>query len=142
MSDLLNDAHITENMLRLRQASTDLKEAFDEYATQTEKDLEQAQAALTKINVIRNSIIGLQSVNWSEHVYPLVEALEEAGIEGMGYGDARSKFGTMLERTNKAEAENRTLREALKYARRFLNAENHDLKYIDAALAGGQDEGE
>jgi len=38
--------------------------------------------ALGKINDIRNSIIGCQTVNWSEHIYPLVAALEGAGIEG------------------------------------------------------------
>ena len=32
-------------------------------------------AALGKINDIRNSIIATQSVNWSEHIYPLVAVL-------------------------------------------------------------------
>ena len=63
------------------------------------------RAALTKIDAIRNSIIGLQALNWSEHVYPLVAALEEAGFEGMDYPEARENYGTMLERTNAAEAE-------------------------------------
>lgn len=60
--------------------------------------------ALTKINGIRNSIIGLQTMNWSEHIYPLVAALNAAGFEGMSYPEARENFGTMLERTNAAEA--------------------------------------
>lgn len=61
-------------------------------------------AALTKINNIRNSIIGFQTVNWSEHIYPLVAALEEAGIEGAGYPVSRENVGTMLERTLAAES--------------------------------------
>ena len=32
--------------------------------------------ALDEINDIRNSIIGLQAINWSEHIYPLVAVLE------------------------------------------------------------------
>lgn len=59
--------------------------------------------ALRKINEIRNSIIGLQTLNWSEHVYPLVAALDAAGYEGMGYPTAREYFGTLLERAVKAE---------------------------------------
>lgn len=61
--------------------------------------------ALNKINEIRNSIVGFQNINWSEHIYPLVAALDEAGIEGMGYPEAKEYFGTMLERTIKAEQE-------------------------------------
>lgn len=47
--------------------------------------------ALTKIDAIRNSIVGRQSVNWSEHIYPLVNALNEAGFGGEGYAVARPK---------------------------------------------------
>lgn len=64
-----------------------------------------ARTCLAKVNEIRNSIIGLQAFNWSEHMYPLVAALQAAGIEGMGYDAARPYFGTMLERTIKAEGE-------------------------------------
>jgi hypothetical protein len=48
-----------------------------------EERVKKAQSALAKINEIRNSIIGLQTINWSEHVYPLVAALNEAGVDGM-----------------------------------------------------------
>ncbi len=65
----------------------------------------QLKAALDKINLIRNSIVGLQTINWSEHIYPLVAALDEAGcVVGMSYPENRKNFGTMLERTNTAEA--------------------------------------
>ncbi|MEK6298571.1 MAG: hypothetical protein V4793_45925 [Paraburkholderia tropica] len=59
--------------------------------------------ALAAINVIRNSIIGTHVLYWSEHVYPLVAALDAAGFEGMGYPEAREFFGTMLDRCNAAE---------------------------------------
>jgi hypothetical protein len=69
--------------------------------------------ALNKINDIRNSIIGCQKMNWSEHIYPLVAALNEAGIEGQSYPEARAYVGTMLERTLAAENEVIGLRAAL-----------------------------
>jgi hypothetical protein len=65
----------------------------------------KAEAALAKINDIRNSIVGTQKINWSEHAYPLVAALDEAGVEGMPYPEGREYFGTLIERTNKAEKE-------------------------------------
>lgn len=65
--------------------------------------LAPAEAALTKINAIRNSIVGLQTINWSEHVYPLVAALNEAGYSAMQYEDAKQHYGTMLERTVRLE---------------------------------------
>lgn len=80
----------------------------------------ELEAVLSTINDIRNSIIGFQTVNFSEHVYPLVAALKRAGIEGTGYPQAREQFGTMLERTKTAkakiaalEAENAELRREL-----------------------------
>ena len=69
------------------------------------------KTAINKVNDIRNSIIGLQKINWSEHIYPLVAALNEAGIEGMPYDEARGHFGTMLERTVKAEERIKELKE-------------------------------
>lgn len=62
------------------------------------------EQALHAINAIRNSIIGAQNVNWSEHVYPLVAALEAAGFEGQPYPEAREYVGTMVERVMKVEA--------------------------------------
>lgn len=69
------------------------------------KQLDEMRQALNKINDIRNSIIGFQTMNWSEHIYPLVAALEEAGITGAGYPASRANVGTMLDRTLAAEAE-------------------------------------
>jgi len=61
------------------------------------------------VNVIRNSIVGLQTINWSEHIYPLVAALNESGFEADSYDVACKEHGTMLERTVKAEARNEEL---------------------------------
>lgn len=58
-----------------------------------------------KVNAIRNSIVGSQSLNWSEHAYPLVAALNEAGFEGADYPTARANVGTLIQRAMKAEAE-------------------------------------
>lgn len=72
--------------------------------------LRAAEAALRKIDAIRNSIVGLQAMSFSEHVYPLVAALNEAGYPGEGYTIARANVGTLLDRATKAEAEVERLR--------------------------------
>lgn len=77
---------------------------------------DKLRIGLAKINDIRNSIIGCQKMNWSEHIYPLVAALNEAGIEGQNYPEAREYVGTMLERTLAAENAVDGLRSALKLA--------------------------
>ena len=80
------------------------------YAPDLAAEVERLKSALTKISGIRDSMIGCQKVNWSEHVYPLVAALDAAGFEGASYEVARDQIGTLLERTNKAEAEVERLR--------------------------------
>src|SRR5258708_275461 len=40
------------------------------------RERDAAMTALESINTIRNSIVSLQTLNWSEHVYPLVAALD------------------------------------------------------------------
>jgi hypothetical protein len=82
-----------------------------------EAERDKFKVALDKINVIRNSIIGVQGFNFSEHAYPLVAALNAAGFEGMPYGEARAYVGSMLERTVKAEDRATTLEADLKRAR-------------------------
>lgn len=54
-------------------------------------ELERYRTALEKIDAIRNSIVGRQSVHWSMHIYPLVAALGEAGFAGEGYEVAHAK---------------------------------------------------
>lgn len=55
-------------------------------------EIERLRTALTKINDIRNNVIGAQSMGWSSTIYPLVAALEEAGIKGEGYDQARGRI--------------------------------------------------
>jgi|WetSurSiteA1Bulk_404760.scaffolds.fasta_scaffold28855_2 hypothetical protein len=66
--------------------------------------IEELEKALSKINRIRNSIVGTQTLNWSEHVYPLVAALDEAGMQGMSYPEAKKYFGSLLERITLLES--------------------------------------
>jgi DNA repair exonuclease SbcCD ATPase subunit len=54
-------------------------------------EAERLKAALETVDAIRNSIVGRQGVSWSKHIYPLVEALDEAGFGGEGYDVARPK---------------------------------------------------
>ncbi len=70
-------------------------------------------AALAKISAIRDSIVGLQQINWSAHVYPLVAALGEAGFEGIGYEKARKEAHTLLDQRDAAVAESERLTAAL-----------------------------
>lgn len=78
---------------------------------------DKKDAALNAINAIRNSIVGAQTINWSEHIYPLVAALNEAGYVGMEYPEAREYVGSLIDRAVKAEDENKTLKEQLSTSR-------------------------
>lgn len=57
-----------------------------------------------KISAIRDSIVGCQGFNFSEHAYPLVTALDAAGFNGAGYEIASKNLGTLIEQRDKAEA--------------------------------------
>ncbi len=69
------------------------------------REVEALRTAMRTISGIRDSIIGAQAVNWSEHVYPLVAALDGAGFRGVDYETARANLGTLLERIATLEAE-------------------------------------
>lgn len=60
------------------------------------KERDDYRAALEKIDAIRDSIIGFQTVGWSDHIYPLVAALKDAGFSGKGYDAMRTEIRTML----------------------------------------------
>jgi len=73
--------------------------------------LEAAQARVKeletfaqKVNYIRNSIVGMQGFNFSEHAYPLVAALEEIGVKGDGHKLAAKNLGTLIDQIKAAEA--------------------------------------
>jgi hypothetical protein len=72
----------------------------------------KAEVALKKIDAIRNSIVGRQAINWSQHIYPLVAALDEAGFGGEGYDVARPK----------AEAEIKKIRDIIEKAKQERDA--------------------
>lgn len=69
-----------------------------------EEEITKLRTALNKINDIRNSIVGYQQINWSAHIYPLVAALEEAGIRGMGYDKAKEMAMDQIARIKDLEA--------------------------------------
>lgn len=89
------------NWRELKDAPGVMHSAIDEYVPDEFWDLLDAYEALhtgmEKINAIRNSIIGFQTMGWSEHIYPLVAALQEAGFEGAGYEKARESVTADLE---------------------------------------------
>lgn len=68
-------------------------------------DIDRLVAALQKINAIRDSIVSTQTVNWSEHVYPLVAALNEAGFQGKPYPADREYLGSLIQQRDAAVAE-------------------------------------
>lgn len=67
--------------------------------------IKQLETCMTKIDEIRNSIVGYHQINWSAHIYPLVAALEEAGYEGIGYEEASKLAHTQLDRIKELEAD-------------------------------------
>lgn len=98
------------------EAATPEGNAVLAYVTANGTDLPQARLdaalfgmapemfkALDEINAIRNSIVGAQALNWSEHAYPLVAILDRAGFKGLPYPEARQHVGTLLERIATAE---------------------------------------
>jgi hypothetical protein len=104
--------------------SPDLADFFVGAMTHEMKDMEcgikardkrigQLELALNKINDIRNSIIGYQKINWSAHIYPLVDALNEIGIVGKNYDKAKNVAQTQVERIAELEARENELLHAL-----------------------------
>lgn len=68
-------------------------------------EADRLRGALMKISAIRDGIVGLQGFNFSEHAYPLVAVLGEAGFPGVGYEIASKNLGTLIEQRDRAEAE-------------------------------------
>jgi hypothetical protein len=94
-----------------------LPAALDEIATlqqrlaEVERENERLCGALTKISDIRDSIVGMQGFNFSEHAYPLVTALDAAGFEGKGYEISRANLGTLIEHRDLAIKERDELKQ-------------------------------
>lgn len=97
-------------------------------AEAAEAKIERLLAGLTAISAIRDSIIGFQNVGWSEHIYPLVAALHDAGFEGVGYDEARKNVSRTIDALAAAEAQRDKLIEALQDAYALLLAPAEDIK--------------
>lgn len=82
----------SKDRLRCGQCGDDLLLEELEGHLASEGRQTQSMAALTKINDIRDSIIGHQNGNWSLHIYPLVSALNAAGMKGLDYEEARGRL--------------------------------------------------
>lgn len=98
---------MSEMLNRIAALEASLAEAVAErarYGDRVTSRIATLEAALGKIDAIRNSIIGHQSIGWSAHVYPLVAALDEAGFKGEGYEVARVEAETLHQRIEKLEA--------------------------------------
>lgn len=67
-----------------------------------QEEAERLRAMGEKINAIRDSIVGLQAVSFSAHIYPLVAALNEAGFESRGYDVMRAESITLIEQRDAA----------------------------------------
>ena len=87
-----------------------------------EDELTRLRVLAGKVDAIRNSIIGAQAFNWSEHAYTLVAALGEAGYPGQEYETARANVGTLIEQTKAAEAERDALSRRLEAVEGALRA--------------------
>lgn len=77
---------------------------YEQYEPDNGSEPITEQQALEGINAIRNSIVGAQMFNWSEHAYPLVSLLNRAGYEGLPYPEAKANVGTLLDRIAELEA--------------------------------------
>lgn len=86
---------------------------FERRLAAVEKERDALRTLAEKVNAIRNSIVGMQGFNFSEHAYPLVAALNEAGLVGMPYPEARANLGTIIEQRDALAALVQQLREAL-----------------------------
>lgn len=111
MSDRMSDARAAALFERLRLMARgdslleNSMEAIIEDWRRARESEARLSAALEKINAIRNSIIACQTVNWSEHVYPLVEALNGAGFAGKPWPADREHLGSVVQQRDAALTE-------------------------------------
>ena len=61
------------------------------------EEVERLRVLGHKCEAIMDSIVGVQGFNWSEHAYPLRDALTKAGFPGKGYDIARKDVGTLID---------------------------------------------
>lgn len=70
---------------------------YEQFEPDNDNEPISLEIALEGINAIRNSIVGAQAFNWSEHAYPLVSLLNRAGYAGLPYPEARANIGTLID---------------------------------------------
>lgn len=122
--------HITEEREKIASVLALTPEGITSQIVELRAQLAAAEGKLakletlaTKVDAIRNSIVGCQGFNFSEHAYPLVAALKEAGYEGQGYEIASKNLGTCIERAVSAEKRAETAESQL--ARIFAQSTSH-----------------
>jgi hypothetical protein len=74
-----------------------------ERAEKLEERVKDLESLGEKVNGVRNSIVGSQALNWSEHVYPLVATLDSAGFTGLPYPEAKARFQLLIDRVKELE---------------------------------------
>ena len=89
------------------ESTFDAKRNTDQYVA----EIERLREALAKISDIRDSIVGMQGFNFSEHAYPLVAALDSVGFTGAGYQIARKNLGTVIDQRDALQRELAGLKE-------------------------------
>lgn len=100
------DTYARANNYRLTgERNFEVAERLAKELDKSQADRERLHMFGEKVNNIRNSIIGTQQLNWSEHVYPLVAALDEAGFAGLSFPEARAKMSTLIEQAASSKAE-------------------------------------
>lgn len=113
MSEFTSTAEVDDDLVEALKLSAD---GWKARAEEAEKERDRFRDALDKIDRIRNSIVGLQAINWSAHIYPLVAALGEAGFQGVGYEKARAEAITLLDARDAAIRQRAALLEVVRVA--------------------------
>lgn len=88
-------AHLTLDLMRVK--------ALTERLIKAEQERDALRVAMQKVSDIRDSIVGMQGFNFSEHAYPLVAVLDAAGFKGKRYEIARANLGTLIEQRDGAQ---------------------------------------
>lgn len=95
-------SHETERWSQYNRVCIDRDDAIAR-AEKAEARVQTLTTLAEKVDAIRNDIVGRQGFHFSEHGYPLVAALQEAGYPGVGYEIAVQNLGTLIEQTKAAE---------------------------------------
>lgn len=106
-------------------------------------ELERRGETLAAISAIRDSIVGAQKFNWSEHAYPLVAALDAAGYVGAGYKITHANLNTLVNQAKSLEAERDAARaevESLRANLAMTQAEIATLQKAGALLIAAHQE--